>query len=45
MVRFVDEVRQNKEKMANWRGKVAERLQVLEKRARVQILVKVNLVT
>ena len=36
VVRLADEVRQNKEKMAKWRGKIAERLQVLEKRARAE---------
>jgi hypothetical protein len=36
VVRLADEVRQNKEKMVKWRGKIAERLQVLEKRARAE---------
>lgn len=36
VVRLAVEVRQNKEKMAKWRGKIAERLQVLEKRARAE---------
>ncbi|KAG0559507.1 hypothetical protein KC19_10G110500 [Ceratodon purpureus] len=32
--RLADEVKQWKQKMAKWKGKVAERLQILEKRAR-----------
>jgi hypothetical protein len=31
---LADEVKQWKQKMAKWKGKVAERLQILEKRAR-----------